>query len=101
MCFPGYSYHKQFFLFIGFASIISAPPLEKSWLLPWELLHLTICLSNLYTRCEARADSPLRERGKSLQFVKDLKGARLCGGVQIEELIAVFNHDDINVSYCK
>jgi len=26
MCFPGYSYHKQFFLFIAFASIISAPP---------------------------------------------------------------------------
>ena len=34
MCFPGYSYHKQFFLFIAFASIISAPPLEKSWLRP-------------------------------------------------------------------
>ena len=29
MCFPGYSYHKQFFLFIAFASIISAPPLRK------------------------------------------------------------------------
>ena len=29
------------------------------------------------TRCEGRPDSPLRERGKSLQFVKDLKGAKL------------------------
>jgi len=29
MCFPGYSYDKQFFLFIAFASIISAPPLRK------------------------------------------------------------------------
>jgi len=29
-------------------------------------------------------DSPLRERGKSLQFVKYLKGARLNKGVQIE-----------------
>jgi len=27
---------------------------------------------------------PLREHWKSLQFVKDLKGARLNGGVQIE-----------------
>jgi len=34
--------------------------------------------------CETRPDSPLRERGKSLQFVKDLKGARLNGGVQTE-----------------
>jgi len=40
-------------------------------------------LLNLFTRCEARPDSPLRERGKSLQCVKDLKGARLNGGVQI------------------
>jgi len=29
-----------------------------------KLLHLAICLSNLYTRSEARPDSPLRERGK-------------------------------------
>ena len=29
MCFPGYSYHKQFFLFIAFASKISAPPRRK------------------------------------------------------------------------
>ena len=29
-------------------------------------------------------DYPLKERGKSLQFVKDLKGARVNGGVQIE-----------------
>jgi len=27
----------------------------------------------------------LRERGKPLQFVKDLKGARLNGGFQIEQ----------------
>jgi len=25
----------------------------------WEMLHLASCLSNLYTRCEARSDSPL------------------------------------------
>ena len=30
-----YSNHKQFFLFKAFASITSAPPLEKSWLRPW------------------------------------------------------------------
>jgi len=35
----------------------------------------------------------LKERGKSLQFVKDFKGARLNGGVQIEELIVVFDHN--------
>jgi len=29
-------------------------------------------------------DSPLRERGMSLQFVKDLNGATLNRGVQIE-----------------
>jgi len=38
------------------------------------ILHLAICLSNLYTRWEARPDSQLRERAKSLQFVKDLNG---------------------------
>jgi len=32
----------------------------------WELLHLANCncLSNLYTRCEERSESPLRESGK-------------------------------------
>ena len=48
------------------------------------IVALAICSSDLYTRCEARPDSPLRECGKSMQFVKDLKGARLNGGVQIE-----------------
>jgi len=48
----------------------------------WELLHLASCLSNLYTRCKAWPDSQLREHGKSLQFVKHLKCARLSGGVQ-------------------
>ena len=43
-----------------------------------------MCLSNFYTMCEAQPDSSLRERGKSLQFVKDLKGAKLNGGVQVE-----------------
>jgi len=38
-------------------------------------------LSHLYTRFEARPDSPLRERGKSLKFVKDFKRARLNSGV--------------------
>ena len=32
--FLDYSNHKKFFLFISFASITSAPPLEKSWLRP-------------------------------------------------------------------
>jgi len=41
----------------------------------------------------------LRERGKSLKFVKYLKGARLNGGVQIEELIFVFNHNVINLFF--
>jgi len=59
-----------------------------------------MCLSNLYTRCEARPDSLLRERGKSLQFVKYLKGARFNGGVQrVEELIVVFNHNVINLYF--
>jgi len=31
----------------------------------WDLLHLAICLLNLYTRCEARPDSPVRECGQS------------------------------------
>jgi len=43
------------------------------------LLHLVICLSNLYTKCEARPNSPMRERGKYL------KDAWLNGGVQIEQ----------------
>jgi len=34
---------------------------------------------------KVRPDYPLKERGKSMQFVKDLKGARLNGGVQIEQ----------------
>ena len=34
--FLDYSYHKQFFLFKAFASITSVPPLEKSWLRPWQ-----------------------------------------------------------------
>jgi len=33
--FLDYSNHKQFFIFKAFASITSAPLLEKSWLLPW------------------------------------------------------------------
>jgi len=33
--FLDYSNHKQFFLYKAFASITSAPPLEKSWLRPW------------------------------------------------------------------
>jgi len=33
--FLDYFNHKQFFLFKAFASITSAPPLEKSWLRPW------------------------------------------------------------------
>jgi len=32
--FLDYSNHKQFFLYKAFASITSAPPLEKSWLRP-------------------------------------------------------------------
>jgi len=32
--FLDYSNHKQFFLFKDFASITSAPPLEKFWLRP-------------------------------------------------------------------
>jgi len=35
-----------------------------------ELFHLAICLSNLCTRCEARPDSPLKERVKSFSFLK-------------------------------
>ena len=50
----------------------------------WELLHLAICLSNLYTRCEVQPHTPLRESIKSLKFIKDLKGVRLNGGVEIE-----------------
>jgi len=47
MRFPGYSYHKQFFLFIALASIISAPPLRKILAAP--LLALIICfLITLY-----------------------------------------------------
>jgi len=45
--------------------------------------------------------SPLRERENSLQFVKDLKGARLngrCPG-RVEELIVVFNHNVINLYF--
>jgi len=58
------------------------------------------CLSNLCTRCIKRDSTPhLKERGKSLQFVKDLKGARLNGGVRIEESIAVFNHNFINLYF--
>jgi len=30
---------------------------------------------------QARPDSPLRERGKPLEFIKDLKGFRLNGGL--------------------
>jgi len=41
----------------------------------------------------------LRELGKSLQFVKDLKGTGLNGGVQIEEMIVVFNHNVINLNF--
>ena len=37
--FLDYSNHKQFFLFKAFASITSAPPLEKSWLRPWWLVY--------------------------------------------------------------
>jgi len=48
------------------------------------ILHLAICLSNLYTRWEARPDSQLRERAKSLQFVKDLNGVWINGGVHLE-----------------
>ena len=33
------------------------------------------------------------------QFVKDLKDTRLSGGVQIEELIVVFNHNVINLYF--
>ena len=33
--FLDYSNHKRFFLYKAFASITSAPPLEKSWLRPW------------------------------------------------------------------
>jgi len=32
--FLDYFNHKQFFLYKAFASITSAPPLEKSWLRP-------------------------------------------------------------------
>jgi len=40
----------------------------------------------------------LREHGKSLQFVKDLKGARFKwrSPDRSEELIVVFNHNVIN-----
>jgi len=37
--------------------------------------------ANEWTRCEARPDSPLRGRSKSLKFIKDFKRARLNAGV--------------------
>ena len=40
--FLGYSNHKQFFLFTAFASITSAPLLEKSWLRLWFRLWVQI-----------------------------------------------------------
>ena len=40
--FLDYSNHKKFFLFKAFASITSAPPLEKSWLRPWSLLYIQL-----------------------------------------------------------
>jgi len=43
--------------------------LDPPMIFIWELLHLAICLSNLCTRCEARPDSPLRERRRSLKFI--------------------------------
>jgi len=54
---------------------------KKLRIFTWDLLHLPIYLSNFYTWCEARPDSPLRESRKSLKFIKNLKGARLNGGV--------------------
>jgi len=45
-----------------------------------------VAIRNLFIEFihEVRSDSPLTECGKSLQYVKDLKGARLNGGVKIE-----------------
>jgi len=47
------------------------------------LLRLAICLSNLYTRCEARPYSPLRERRKSLKFINPYREVRF---VSVEAL---------------
>jgi len=43
----------------------------------------------------------LRERGKSLQFVKNLKGARFKwkSPGRVEELLVVFNHNVINLYF--
>jgi len=58
-------------------------------------LHLAICLSNLYMRCEARPDSPLRERGKVYKrFKRGLIEWR--SPASAKELIVVFNHNAIN-----
>jgi len=43
---------------------------NKLGIFVWELLHLAICLSNLYTRREAWPESPLRERGSFCSFLK-------------------------------
>jgi len=51
MCFPGYSYHKQFFLFIAFASIISAPPPRKILAAP-----LLSMVPNFWCSLEIAAD---------------------------------------------
>jgi len=61
-------------------------------------LHLAIGLLNLYTRFEARPDSPLRERGKVYErFERCLIIWR--SPDRAEELIAVFNHIVINLRF--
>jgi len=62
------------------------------------MLHLAICLSNLYMRCEARPDSPLRERGKVYQRFKRCL-IKWRSPDRAEELIVVLNRNITNLYF--